>query len=290
MSTRNVVVTLQGGIGNLLFQYTAGRTMAEMTNADLWFSEAQLGVAARLEAYLGISIALAEPWACVRSGFPTLGNATAHRLIAAALRASARFGPLILDEDHAAIPQLPTVPSWIRLHGYHQHPTFFEPNMTHVLNRLHTSMCPDVATEMAGTFIHLRRGDYVRLGWALEEGYYILALKRLHDLDQLDGEIHIMSDDVFLSSAFASWLRERGYSVHAGAATESRVSAKSDFGQLSRARNVVLSNSSFAWWATALGDHLAGDSADRAVIYPAGWTGLPGADVLRRPSWHVVGG
>jgi hypothetical protein len=114
-----------------------------------------------------------------------------------------------------------------------------------------------------GIAVHVRRGDYVHLGQALDAGWYRRAV--LEARDRLPtAPVTVVSDDI-------DWCRSHlgldGVSYSANTAPEV------DLGTLAQARLVVASRSSFSWWGSYLGH--------RNAIYP------PAADSAGL--WSVLG-
>jgi hypothetical protein len=92
-----------------------------------------------------------------------------------------------------------------------------------------------------GIVVHVRRADYVRRGWALPYSYYDEALESLLP----GGDVWIVTDDrhdPFLRR-FSNWKPK----FFDGTALETMLF-------MSRSQQLVISQSSFSWWASFLGD------------------------------------
>jgi hypothetical protein len=134
-----------------------------------------------------------------------------------------------------------------------------------------------------GAVISLRRGDYVRLGWDLPLEYYDSALRLL---EPGNIPIWIIGDDALVIELVSEKWRRQGLNVLAlpdlGISNTRR-----DLALLVRAKNVIMSNSTFCWWGVVTGN-LHRRETSRRIISPNRWLPLPGADSLINPSWESV--
>lgn len=275
------MVDLQGGLGNLLFQYAAGCTVALRLGRPLVFSERSAGRLSTLQSFLGMELETASIVTDTLAGGRPLGSSEVLRYIAWVVR---RLRPRrVLADNFTPRPSDRAVRSTRRLAGYHQHPSYFAEALEHVLDRLDRTIRPDRRLGEDLVMIHLRRGDYVQLGWDLPYEYYRLALSKL----DLGGRVTVISDDEIARIGFQAHLDDVGFRVTDPPTTYDEDRLRADFLCLSSAQHLVLANSTFSWWAGALGDRLwAGNP--RQVTYPIGWLTGEDPDVLRRPAWKAV--
>ncbi len=107
--------------------------------------------------------------------------------------------------------------------------------------------------------IHIRRGDYVRLGRAMPSAYYFQAKSILEN--KIDNPIFfIFSDD-------AQWVKENmKWSDHTRVIYIDELCKLEDYEQLflmSRCHAQIISNSTFSWWAAWLNKH-----DDKMIVVP----------------------
>jgi hypothetical protein len=144
--------------------------------------------------------------------------------------------------------------------------------------------------------VHLRRGDYVSLGRELSFDYYVRSLASIPDPGK---RVVVTSDDELTARTFCEYLSARGYDAHTALdAEESELDSPLrktdpvlyDFCLISNAKNVIMSNSTFCWWATVVGDSLPEVPNERVVAYPRGWVWFQDdiSDGLVQPHWTVV--
>lgn len=132
-------------------------------------------------------------------------------------------------------------PRVIRLQGYFQRYEYFRPYKHHIRTRWLPPLPSVAAAPDAGDLVmHVRRKDYIAYGWAASFSYYQAALER-QDFKRLV----LVTDDP--QDPF--FLRFRSYRpiFYKGNALES-------FAFMARANKLVISQSSFSWWAAFLSE------------------------------------
>lgn len=276
-----LVVDLHGGLGNLLFQYAAGWTVARELDRPLLFSERSEGRLATLRSFLGVDLP-AAPWMddLLAGGRPR-DSPPVLRYLAWLLRRLRPWTTLV--DNFSPRPPVDELRRVRRLSGHHQHPSYFDPALDHVLERLAVTLGADRGDGDGVLAVHLRRGDYLPLGWDLPLAYYRAALDHVGATTRAV----VVADDDLARRGFESHLRDEGRDVVGRGDGDPPPSAREDFRRLASAQHLVLANSTFSWWAGALGDRLW-RGEPRRVCYPAGWLTGDEPDVLLRPGWIPV--
>jgi len=105
--------------------------------------------------------------------------------------------------------------------------------------------------------IHIRRTDYIDMGWDIPKEYYQYALSKIENIEQYD--IYFIGDDMESVN--------RDFSSVPNAHFE-RNSSIVDFQLIQHAPIAIISNSSFAWWAA----YLSHKEKPR-IIAPKYWLG-----------------
>jgi hypothetical protein len=301
-----IIVDLSLRLGNQLFQYAAASQL-ELDGATVVFSKRTYqpsgGLAEstdRLERYTGVTLPVASTRQELATGYVPPTNITSPR-VNIVLRA-----PIIFPTVHRIFrptsfePRPETLPTWprYRIQAYFQHRSWFDRNLASVLKQIegatHDTRIQYPAFDLC---VNLRRGDYIGLGWDLSYDYYLRALE-LFSNDDVKSVV-VTSDDRLTARVFSEILQSNGYD--SCTANEVIVASQSDSGEpvdpvlrdfslLANARNLVMSNSTFCWWAAALGDVLMAKTGNRIVAYPRGWVEFPddASDGLVRPEWTVV--
>ena len=105
--------------------------------------------------------------------------------------------------------------------------------------------------------------------------------------DLVDYRLLVVGDDPEQERVYAARLIADGNEV-LDAPRLSDKPAINDFWLIARANNVVMSNSTFCWWATRVGDRFHSSAGHhRTVFAPAGWIGGAGRVILE-PTWRPV--
>lgn len=130
-------------------------------------------------------------------------------------------------------------PRRIHLEGYFQRYEYYRPYKNMIRSRWLLPL-PSVgcAPEPTDLVMHVRRKDYISYGWAASFSYYKLAL------EQLDFKRLVIVTDDPRDPFFLRFRRYRPL-YFKGDAQES-------FAYIARANKLVISQSSFSWWAAFL--------------------------------------
>lgn len=276
-ATRRVVVRLLGGLGNQLFQYAAGRALADASGRTLVFDHALLA-RDRQRGYAldrwGVNVPTGRPSPSARGvlripGFWRLARHTGgtvlvgdtqclfDRMRGEPIRADARARDVVLT-------------------GYWQQRDYFEsiePDLRRTLVHPRAAAL-EARVAMLGLgprsiAVHVRRGDYANasvaaMNPALPTSYHRAAVEALNAA-RLFEHVVVFTDDI-------AWTREHlrlDLPWRIGSAAEQ--SADDDLWLMSRAGALVVANSSFSWWAAWLAEaHGAIVAAPRPWFGPRG--------------------
>jgi hypothetical protein len=295
---RALEVRLIGGLGNQLFQYAAGRYVSRHQGSQLFLNAR--GVYRRRggqKSWIGnsgIDVGIrGRPWPTsfgtkmtntFRSVNSTLNSKTLLNLDP---KTNHYFRSKVLGFD---IELESTLGSVAHLEGFFQSYRYVEP----VVDELRLSILPKKRSRWFENFaqqieespnavgLHVRRGDYRHAGNAsfglLSFDFFQNALERIQD-SQLVDKVFIFSDDTeFVKREFLG-LSSTGRIVHVD--SESSPSSIESLVLMSQLKSLVISNSSYSWWAAAL------SSANSRIIAPDKWfRGAPDPEALLFPSWQ----
>jgi len=291
-----VIVQLEGGLGNQLFQYAVGRALALRTHTELRLDLGQLGDGRYRPYRLGIFDLEARPagkgevpfefrqWHRSRLGRKVFGHLPRSFL------KHVRGGPRVVRESGFAFDDsVAPVTGDVYLVGFWQSPRYFDDAAEVIRSDLALSpgrvgVRADLAAEVGkdGTVsVHVRRGDYVShaLMSPCSVAYYERALELLATRVQLR-RVYVFSDDI-------TWARdELQFAVPTIFVSASGGgSDTADFFLMGLCQHHIIANSSFSWWAAWLGRHL-----DGYVISPSRWFNDATIDTrdLRPADWLVV--
>lgn len=293
MASRAIVIQYLGGLGNRLFQLAAGIAFAEELGGRLFAVDPDDAVSADLHRLIGEGPPAPTSATLFRLGLVPPGSRPGVELGVRAARTLgwARERRLASGSDPWSSPSRTPTTGPLAIVGYAQHPEFFARGVGAVVDLILADRGRELrnsAESPLGPVLHLRRGDYVQLRWELSIDYYRASLVRLSALGRdSDDAIEVIGDDRLACAGLVAELRRDGRNVQDidpgfGRAPRSIC----DFWRIASASVVVMSNSTFCWWATVVGDALR---SDRTVVFPARWLG-GGSQVLRRSAWIAIDG
>jgi Glycosyl transferase family 11 len=270
-----IVVRLRGRLGNQMFQYAAGRALAERCGAELVLDTSWIQQADSRDAWVRYELDCFDlverkcpVWEVARVPNPS-------RLVYALqrLRPSRRRFVHVLAEDSATnafLPQVLTAPDQTYLQGYLQFEGYFADQEAAIRSAFRfppmsaesEQIAEDVGREPSVS-IHVRRGDYTKfeqLGF-LDADYYERALDRV---TSHAGEVRpfVFSDD-------PDWCREnlpfapRARIVDRPLTIER---AWEDMCLMSMCDHHVIANSTYSWWGAWLNP-----SPSKLVVAPTTW-------------------
>ena len=298
-SRRITIVEFGGRLGNLFFVYAAALTLLRVRGGEVRYLDWRTPSRADFFAYLDPdgSADLDQMFCGVRYFERTRLTSKIKWHVFRIFRRAARWALRITGVQSSFTPENPFAPApenlaaldhrRLLVHGYFQHPSWFEPTLSEVTGRIWSTIGPRVAhlVNLNATMISVRLGDYLRYGWELTAPYYERAIAALGDVD---GPIWITSDDPTGALRLLAPILDR-YGLCASPLPEvDTTDSMRDFGLLCVARNVIMSNSTFCWWGTVTGQ-LHGGQAPKRIICPTPW--LPATDksvALIRADWITV--
>lgn len=272
-----IVVKMQGGLGNQLFQYAMGRAVSIRLSCRLlldisWYSRPPAEATQRV-------FGLAD--------YPVCGETVDWGVFAPFYFSVPRLGCVVADRDGIRVarsfyelglgyqPSAEHIRVGSFLEGYWQSPKYFD-DISSLLRRefvplkAMTSKDAEVAAliEAAGkasVAVHVRRGDYLKSVHRAHHGvcsdeYYIRALSYIKA--RLGGaRLFVFSDD-------PDWVSTRS-DIFTNAVVvrhNSQEDAFQDLRLMSLCQSHVIANSSFSWWGAWLSS-----GGEKLVIAPTCW-------------------
>jgi len=288
---RPVLVRLQGGLGNQLFQYAAALELSEVRRCDVMVYghedvirvlEAALDARLpRVEAKLDLTVPVA-----VRPKEMKGSQRLLIRVLGKAAGTRTNLIRQLPQQAHAAptsqVRRAMRSKRSVAFDGYFQHADFAGSSIDIVASLL-AARIPAATRRPDTVGIFVRRGDYVSLGFQLSPDFYFAAL------EIADSERHcsvlVACDDRLAGQSVARELEARGWAA-ALAPASVQAPVHEDLFALAGCRHLVMSNSTYSWWGAKIGDILWRDE-NRRVIAPDPWS--PGPE---RPSpprgWYAL--
>ncbi|RBI71568.1 alpha-1,2-fucosyltransferase [Roseovarius sp. TE539] len=268
MAERRVVSRLLGGTGNQLFQYAAGRALADHLGCDLLLDARHLSArTARGDCFAHFARArfARDDAALPPARHDGLLRYVLWRIFGRTPRFHREKG---LGFDRGFFD----LPPETYLHGYWQSQRYFAPiadrlrrdlAFTTPLAGANAAMAQTISKAPSPVAVHVRRGDYTASGAyaACSPGYYRNAVDTIRD--RLDRPL-----TCFVFSNDPDWARAN---LDLGQETivvdiNDETGGHFDLHLQSLCAHNVIANSSFSWWAAWLNAN-----PDRIVVAPKNW-------------------
>lgn len=287
-----VATRLMGGLGNQLFQYAAGRALANRLNARLVLDCTPMRrETVRRFALERYAIDAEVVWNAARK-IPRwklrLPGHTGRRVADAIqskfplqTRINGRRVKVLLERGHNYDPRFETLTGSVCLSGNWQSYRYFEDTAESIRAEIRLSSEPvganriwlDRIRQANSVCLHVRRGDYLmpdRSGYSGSRvcpiSYYFRAVQFVRE--RLGNpQLFVFSDD---------WLWCREHLAIEGAVLVDANGPEAVVDELrlmTACRHQIIANSSLSWWAAWLANH-----PEQVVIAPLPW-------VDGRPSW-----
>lgn len=275
-----IITTISDGLGNQLFMYAAGYALAKKRGVPLWLeiSRTETDALRRFELdklNIACSKILSVHGLHWLPMMRPLGKLRRHML-------KSRFRYYREREQFVYDENLLQQPDGTYLHGYWQHHSYFH-HLREELRRLFTpavrfgeaydSWLPQLAKRNSVS-VHVRRGDYVKIGCSISPGYYREAVLRMQELHR-DSVFFIFSDDVQYAHELFAGMNLPCTVVLA----ESPEPTLCDFFLMRHCHHHIIANSSYSWWAAYLGED---DATVIAPVLPPWPTDFP------LQEWHKI--
>lgn len=283
---RGVIVQLSGGLGNQLFQYAAGRCLAQQRNTSLSFDLTRLDQPSQGVTPRKYALGPFQPKANVlsneqvsqieKANMPTFWNRFTSKLGLNKNQYSYYSEPKPYTFEKAFL-DLPA--NSYLLNSYFQHLGYVQPAEELLRKELSAILSPPSSTITVG--IHVRRGDYVHLPSAA--GFHgtcgVDYYKRAIEL--FSAQLNTSAHFIFFSDE-PDWVSEN-MPLPTNYSFASNASDFEDFTQLSNCSHQIIANSSFSWWAAWLNPNpnkiviapskwVNDDSIDTTGLFPSNWT------------------
>ena len=280
-----ILVQTSGGVGNQLFQHAAAQVLSSQTGSVALYIPTDSPWRSRdpgLELFLG-PLPRAGKIDLLRFGLPPFNGFPKLRRFWRNLANRVGFRRKIWKTE-GGFPEsieAPLFGNGILLAGFFQSLDWVEGALDCLIAKLLERKPTALQVRPEVIAINLRTGrDYEGNGWVLPQTYYLSVLQELDPMraaplwvtGDIEGDIREMS----------AKLRHDGWLVEPPPVSGGHKMID-DFWNMASAGTLVMSNSTFAWWAAAAGDFLHEPNAHR-VIFPEPWT--PGMrENLRRSTW-----
>lgn len=254
----SITVQLEGGMGNQMFRYAAGRAASIRLNTDL-----KLNVDNYAHGSLGLSwkpYSLNQWAGVVAEQVRTCEGVEVYEGIIP--HGASREEPANM---------LKTIPSNSWLRGCWESERYFidaadmirKDFTPRALSSEAHALAEKIDAEPNSVFVSIRRGDYIQIGVCLPLDYYLRGVEYVAQQTS-DPHFFIFSND-------GDWVRQNFHipyrmtitRVHNSEGAQGTGYEAEDLWLMSRCRHAVVSNSTFSWWGAWLNPR-----KDRTVVSP----------------------
>ena len=277
-----------GGIGNQLFCYFAGYSLARKFDYELSIDVSDIRKGRSVHNVSIESFRLPGKFISINETFLSLFCKRIFNYLnqkfSLNLGLNSNYHSKVIGYD----PNLDKINGPAKLNGYFQTFKYFEGISKEVLplklknesEWFKTTL--KVLQESDFVSIHIRRGDYEKLSQnygLLTESYYRRAIEKIDALS-INGRFVIFSDDIDKAREVLSELvTEETYWV----VPPSNVSPAESLILMSHATANIIANSTFSWWGAAL------NTKKSPVIAPSKWfRNMEDPQDLYPPEWHLI--
>lgn len=267
-----IITRLHGRLGNQMFQFAAGRALADRAGVPLALDSR--GAILRGEGVLTrvFDLELADP-----VHLPPLKQTNPLRY-AIWRGIGQKVGAKPYFRRERGLGYNPAFEDWgdnSYLHGYWQSQKYFQNSAERIRsdftfpafsNQQNAEMAARIA-ESTAISLHVRRGDYLTFAAHVlcDQAYYDAALAKVLDGLQGDPIVYVFSDDPQWAKDNLSLPCEKVVVDFNGPETDFE-----DMRLMSLCQHNIIGNSSFSWWAAWLNQ-----TPGRRVAGPAKWFGDP---------------
>lgn len=248
-----IIVKLQGGLGNQLFQWAFAKSLQLKYNTDLI-----LDINFLLQNISGITKRNYELYK-----FPKLKSEPIIKI------QQYYYGSII--NDNSNINNIKYNNTNLLLHGYFQHKKyislyhdsicqFLQPNLKDI--NINSNLLEKI-TNTNSVSVHVRRNDYLTSNGfhpVQPIGYYNNAISKIKEYDNL----FVFSDDI-------NWCKN--YLSYKNIHFIENLDCVQDLWLMSLCKHNIIANSSFSWWAAYLNRNV-----NKTVIAPQTWFGSSNLD------------
>jgi len=260
-----VAVTLEGRLGNQLFQYAFIYSTAKKLNTRFYIDTSVIDFI--LPQYFDIktdNLYIIDKYIFSISGFKNIFNYHLRIAFYNLLKKMYGLKELIYDNNLEPLKQLKSIQHKALYKGFFQSEDYFINHKNDIIDLFkikHShrtqfeALIDNKAIPKSYVAVHIRRGDYVDHNMALSYEYFHRAIESIHHEDNYY---------VFVSDEPANIEKEFKYLKHKYISDNDEII---DFQLIMHGGTCILSNSTFSWWAAYL------NTKQPKIIAPQYWLG-----------------
>ena len=290
-----VCAYLQGGLGNQLFIYAAAFAQSKRLNCNLYIDISKYSKRDPLDRHKETPrkpelIGLGLPGVVIDEDSPWTGNSPRRPSILRVPGSNSRKLNVFREKAAGYNSSISEIKKGTTLYGYFQSYKYFksiENELTEIMLLCELSPADkNAVTELKAsqtTHAHVRRGDYIDPVVAAHHGiagveYFARSKRLIRELTQASGMTIFTDSPDLVSKEFASL---DNFSIF----NDTELTSFGAIRALSQGSGLIMSNSSFSWWAAWLMTR----ESEKPIVAPRPWqsNGSAAADLLL-PEWITL--
>lgn len=272
-----IVIKIQGGFGNQMFQYAAIRSLSESTGTPFAVDNIQLergeGVTPRRYT---LSVFNINPKVLDKKEFKYFTQEQKHPWITSLKRKFGRFVPKVIVQsgDLSFLDPKPYIHEDVYFDGLFQSEKYFLKHRDLILKEFtlkntlssEAQKMTDTMDTTESVVIQVRRGDYVSNYKATANhgvtglDYFDSALKHIQSKVSKEIEVFIISDDI-------EWCKDNiKFSQKMHFVSQPSIKDFEEIILMTHAKHLIISNSTFGWWGAWLNQN-----PGKIIVAPKQW-------------------
>lgn len=254
-----IEIRVSGGVGNQLFQYAFGYALAKRYNQELVLDKSYYDFDDSRSYELDKFKLNINKTTSYMNGIASQGLKRYIRMLIRILKKRYELREYVIIQENDIMPETLEKGNFY-FRGFWQSENYFKQYRDELIRQmepdwiLSEEYCKwlDDIRKMKSVSIHIRRSDYLKYHAAIDSKYYILAIRRILKIAQID-MFYVFTDDVkWAVDFFAACPIQISYKI------VSRKENLSDLEELllmKACKYHIVANSSFSWWGAWLGDY-----------------------------------
>jgi len=260
---KKIIVFLRGGLGNQLFIYTASQSFAAKNNIKkiIYVNSGDL-LSAKNFSFKNIqNIPFYIKDIKIKNDF--IANNRYLNFIYIFLKYKI-FNKTISDKN-ILDAKINFFNRTIVMDGFFQNKKFFSSKLEETLDKIYINKIKKQTKKFSKQKIIISISLYSLFGYTLTNKYYLSAIKKLKI--KKNDNILITYDDISYAELFKTYLKSNGYKNVS--INSSKKNAFDDFITIVNSKKLIMSNSTFCWWAAVLRKKIGHE--DKQVACPKNW-------------------
>ena len=294
MSSKTKIVKFIGGLGNQMFQYALAKAMEEKIGANVLFDISSYAKAQK--TIVGDS-GKDKNGLCIRQYeiniFRNADIKLASDIQTLGVKISNLVGISKKYKEKDAFnynEKIFTDDKYNYFSGYFQNEKYFKFIKKRLIkdfklpalredDKYNKELLDEIQKSNNPVFIHVRRDDYIKLGYSISLDYYKKAVQHI--------KIHVENPTFFVFCAEDTEYIKNEFNIGVdfklvGEKNKTRETFFENMRLMKACKHAIIANSSYSWWAAWLNEF-----EDKIVIAPSPW--MNGSDEIICDSWIKIG-